>query len=168
MKNILDILEKVEKGNRISPEEALELFDCHDLILLGQFANKIAKKKNGNIISYIVDRNINYTNICTSLCKFCAFSRNEDDSDAYLLTYEDIEKKTKETVQLGGIQILLQGGLHPALPIKWYTDLISRMKKKFPQVVLHAFSPPEILQASQFVIHISVLENYFGPKRPLQ
>ena len=146
---IKEILEKAEKGGRISEEEALELFQCQDLLLLGSCANKIAREKNGTIVSYIVDRNINYTNICTASCAFCAFSRKPGDPEAFLLTYEEIEKKVVEMVNLGGTQVLLQGGLHPQLPLKWYTDLISLMKKKFPQVVSHAFSPPEILNLAK-------------------
>ncbi|MDY6861889.1 MAG: cyclic dehypoxanthinyl futalosine synthase, partial [Thermodesulfobacteriota bacterium] len=149
MENILGILKKAEGGKRISPEESLELFDCHDLVLLGHCANKISRRKNGNIISYIVDRNINYTNICNALCKFCAFSKDVNDPNAYLLSYEDIERKTKEAVLLGGTQILLQGGLNPEIPFKWYIDLISKMKSRFPQVIFHAFSPPEILNMSK-------------------
>jgi len=139
------ILEKAKKGIRISPQEALKLFQYEDILLLGRYANEITRRKNGRVVSYIVDRNINYTNICIARCDFCAFSRNIDDPDAYLLTYEEIEAKIVEMVKLGGTQVLLQGGLHPKLPLEWYTGLISLMKEKFPQVVLHAFSPPEIL-----------------------
>jgi len=143
------ILERAEKGVRVSPEEALKLFQCEDILFLGRYANVINRRKNGEVVSYIVDRNINYTNICVARCDFCAFSRNIDDPDAYLLTYEEIEEKIVEMVNLGGTQVLLQGGLHPELPLKWYTDLISFMKEKFPRVVLHAFSPPEILHLAK-------------------
>lgn len=141
---VIRILKKAGDGKRITPEEALALFHSHDLLLLGRFANARARKKNGTVVSYIVDRNVNYTNICIGSCRFCAFSRSPDDPDAYLLTYEQIENKVSELVNLGGTQVLLQGGLHPTLPLGWYTELIAIMKRKFPDVVFHAFSPPEI------------------------
>lgn len=138
------VYEKAYAGARITPEEAVVLFGCHDLVELGRCANTCARKKNGSVVSYIVDRNINYTNICSAFCSFCAFCRQEDAPDAYVLTYEEIERKIADMVALGGTQVLLQGGLHPSLPFTWYVELIQTMKKKFPQVVLHAFSPPEL------------------------
>ncbi|HPD60295.1 MAG TPA: cyclic dehypoxanthinyl futalosine synthase [Thermodesulfobacteriota bacterium] len=146
---VLPILKKAEKGLRITTQEAGRLFYCDDLLVLGKVANAIARQKNGKVVSYVVDRNINYTNICVGNCHFCAFSRKPDSSDAYLLTYEQIEQKTNELVNLGGTQVLLQGGLHPDLPLSWYTQLIALMKKKFPRVIFHAFSPPEILHLAK-------------------
>jgi len=134
--HIVRILEKAKKGVRISPDEARELFQSHDLLLLGRYANVIARKKNGKVISYVVDRNINYTNICIGGCHFCAFSRKQDAPDAYLLTYDEIKQKVSELLSVGGTQVLLQGGLHPTLPLRWYTDLISNMKKKFPVITV--------------------------------
>jgi cyclic dehypoxanthinyl futalosine synthase len=147
--HIIKILKKADKGVRISPDEARELFQSHDLLLLGRYANVIARKKNGKVISYVVDRNINYTNICIGGCHFCAFSRKQDAPDAYLLTYDEIEQKVSELLSVGGTQVLLQGGLHPTLPLRWYTELISHMQKKFPDIVFHAFSPPEILHLAR-------------------
>lgn len=138
------VFDKAYAGTRIAPEEAVALFGCHDLMELGRCACALARKKNGRVVSYIVDRNINYTNICTAFCSFCAFCRREDAPDAYVLTYEEIERKIAEMAALGGTQVLLQGGLHPSLPFTWYLELIRAMKKKFPEVVLHAFSPPEL------------------------
>ena len=146
---IIKILEKAKAGIRILPDEACKLFQTHDVLLLGSYAEGIARRKNGKVISYIVDRNINYTNICIGGCHFCAFSRKQDDPDAYLLTYEEIEQKISELVSLGGSQVLFQGGLHPMLPLHWYTELIASMKKKFPGIVFHAFSPPEILHLAR-------------------
>ncbi|MBN2467464.1 MAG: CofH family radical SAM protein, partial [Deltaproteobacteria bacterium] len=154
---ITTILTKAEEGVRITSEEALILFESYDVLSLGRSANIIARKKNGSIVSYIVDRNINYTNICTALCSFCAFSRKPEDPEAYLLTYDEIERKVVEMIELGGTQVLLQGGLHPTLPLPWYTDLIALMKKKFPQVVFHAFSPPELLHIAE-TSHVTVRE----------
>ncbi|HJX31969.1 MAG TPA: radical SAM protein, partial [Thermodesulfobacteriota bacterium] len=135
--HMVRILEKADKGVRISSDEARELFQYHDLLSLGRSANLIARKKNGKVISYVVDRNINYTNICIGGCHFCAFSRKQDAPDAYLLTYDEIEQKVSELLSVGGTQVLLQGGLHPTLPLRWYTELISHMKKKFPDIVFH-------------------------------
>ena len=134
---------------RISAGDARVLFQAPDLLLLGRFANTIARKKNGKVVSYVVDRNINYTNICIGGCHFCAFSRKPDSPGAYLLTYDQIERKVSELIAVGGTQVLLQGGLYPALTLEWYTELISSMKKKFPEVVFHAFSPPEILHLAK-------------------
>ena len=148
-KQLLSILKKAKRGIRISTDEARELFQCHDILLLGRYANLITRRKNGRVVSYIVDRNINYTNICTASCHFCAFSRTMGDPEAYLLSYQEIERKVVEMVNLGGTQVLLQGGLHPKLPLKWYTELISVMHEKFPHVVFHAFSPPELLNIAK-------------------
>lgn len=143
------VFEKAHASARISSAEAVMLFGCQDLLRLGCCAHALARKKNGQVVSYIVDRNINYTNICTAFCHFCAFCRREDAPDAYVLSYEEVERKIAEMVALGGTQVLLQGGLHPTLPFQWYAELIGTMKKKFPQVVLHAFSPPELLHLAR-------------------
>jgi cyclic dehypoxanthinyl futalosine synthase len=143
------VFDKAHAGERVFPDEAVALFGCQDLVRLGRCASALARKKNDQVVSYIVDRNINYTNICTAFCHFCAFCRREDAPDAYVLSYEEIERKIAEMVALGGTQVLLQGGLHPTLPFQWYLDLIEALKKKFPQVVLHAFSPPELLHLAR-------------------
>ncbi|MCS7150163.1 MAG: dehypoxanthine futalosine cyclase [Caldimicrobium sp.] len=124
---------------------AKELFAL-PLPLLGELAQQRRFKiKADRIVTYVVDRNINYTNICISGCKFCAFYRSPNSSEGYLLTFEEISRKIEETLYLGGYQILLQGGLHPDLGLEYYERLFSFIKERFPQVHIHALSPPEII-----------------------
>ncbi|HEY6112322.1 MAG TPA: radical SAM protein, partial [Chthoniobacterales bacterium] len=125
------LLEKVLTGDRVSSDNALELYRL-PLEELGALANArrdLAKAKaydgRGNeIVTYIVDRNINYTNVCNVYCKFCAFYRTERDDDHYVLTFEEIDEKLDELTAAGGVQILMQGGHHPKLPFQWYVDLL--------------------------------------------
>ncbi|MFM8933709.1 MAG: cyclic dehypoxanthinyl futalosine synthase [Gemmataceae bacterium] len=140
------ILDKATEGCRISSAEALELFDhCHDLSALGKAANAVCQRIHPeNYRTYNIDRNINYTNICAAVCHFCAFYRKPQDSDAYVLDLETICAKIEEAIQLGGDQILLQGGMHPTLKLDWYEHLLRSLRTRFPHINLHAFSPPEI------------------------
>jgi cyclic dehypoxanthinyl futalosine synthase len=111
-----------------------------------QWAKSGAYDGRGNdIVTYIVDRNINYTNVCNVYCKFCAFYRVESDDDAYVITHDEIDRKIEETLALGGTQILMQGGHHPKLSMQWYLDLLSHIKTKFPQINIHGFSPSEFI-----------------------
>jgi cyclic dehypoxanthinyl futalosine synthase len=146
------LMEKVWAGGRIGPAEALRLFHLplEDLGALAdrrrQLAQARAHQGRGNqIVTYIVDRNVNYTNVCNVYCKFCAFYRTEKDADAYIITRDEMDRKIQETLALGGTQILLQGGHHPKLSLQWYLDLLSHMKKKFPQINIHGFSPSEFI-----------------------
>ncbi len=136
---------KVYPGQeRISRKEALALFKNADLLGLGMWADSIKKALHPeNICTFIVDRNINYTNVCINKCNFCAFWKDVDDTDAYLLDKYTIFRKIEETIELGGTQILIQGGLHPALDIFYYCDLLSSIKERF-DINIHGFSPPEI------------------------
>jgi len=130
--------------NRISRREALTLFREADLLGLGMWADIIKKELHPDeICTFVVDRNINYTNVCINKCTFCAFWRDEESADAYLLDKDTIFRKIDETIELGGTQILIQGGLHPALDIFYYTDLLSSIKERF-DINVHGFSPPEI------------------------
>lgn len=146
------LLDKVWQGNRISPAEALELYAL-PLEELGALANRrreLAKAgdygdRGNEIVTYIVDRNVNYTNVCNVYCKFCAFYRTEKDSDAYVITHEEMDRKIEETIALGGTQILMQGGHHPKLSMQWYLDLLSHIKGKFPSINIHGFSPSEFI-----------------------
>jgi len=150
---ISQIKTKVREGRRLSGEEALLLYEKADLNLLGQLADEIRQRLHPEpIVTYVIDRNINYTNICISGCKFCAFYRAPGDSSGYVLSKEELAKKIEETQALGGTQILLQGGLHPDLPISFYEDMLSFIKKNFG-IHCHAFSPPEIVH----IAHISGL-----------
>jgi cyclic dehypoxanthinyl futalosine synthase len=146
----LHVIDKVLDGERITGEDALELYHL-PLNELGQLADQrrqMAKARafegRGNeIVTYIVDRNINYTNVCDVYCKFCAFYRTEKDADHYVLSHEQIDRKIDELVAIGGIQILMQGGHHPKLGIDYYLDLLHHIREKYPQINIHAFSPPE-------------------------
>ena len=132
--------------SRLTAAEALELLYCNDLPSLGADAEAVtARLHPGKVRTYNVERNINYTNICTSRCKFCAFYRNENDPDAYVLDESTLLAKIEETVKLGGRQILLQGGLHPSLPFGWYENLLRTIKRHYPEVNIHGFSPTEIV-----------------------
>ncbi|MCF6159438.1 MAG: dehypoxanthine futalosine cyclase [wastewater metagenome] len=146
---IKDILEKPFNNSRISPEECLTLFRTKELTILGIVADEICRRKHPeNYRTYIIDRNINYTNICTSGCKFCAFYRKAEHNDGYVITTESLLKKIEETLALGGRQILMQGGLHPSLKLDFYRELLQSIKARF-DVHIHAFSPPEIVHFSK-------------------
>lgn len=128
---------------RISFQEGVDLYNNADILELGRMADDIRKSKHPeNIVTFVIDRNINYTNICTCKCKFCAFYKNEGEEGGYVISKEELAQKIQETLDLGGSQILLQGGLHPEYKIDFYEDMLKYMKT-FP-VWLHAFSPPEI------------------------
>lgn len=143
----------VDGTRRLSPQEGLELLRDAPLPTLGRLASAVAERVHGDRLrTYVIDRNINYTNVCTAACTFCAFKRNLNDADAYVLDRAAIHAKVQELVDIGGTQVLLQGGMHPDLPLSFYTDMLSGLKAAFPQVHLHAFSPPE------FVEFVAVLE----------
>jgi len=138
--------------SRLTPAEALERLCSDELPLLGADADAVVQRLYpGNVRTYNVERNINYTNVCVSRCKFCAFYRDEKDPDAYVLDEATLLAKIDKTVQLGGRQILLQGGLHPSLPFEWYENLLRTIKQHYPDVNIHGFSPTEIVYfADQF------------------
>ncbi len=144
------LTEKVLAGERISTDEALELYRL-PLEEVGALANArrdLAKSKSyggrgSEIVTYIVDRNINYTNVCNVYCKFCAFYRTEKDEDHYVLSFEQIDQKLDELSSVGGVQILMQGGHHPKLQFEWYIDLLRHIREKYPHINIHGFSPPE-------------------------
>lgn len=139
------ILDKAVHGERLGPEEGLELIQCHDLIALGRAADAVCRRLHPEPYrTYNIDRNINYTNICAAVCDFCAFYRKSTDPDAYVLSREVLYQKIEETVALGGNQILLQGGLHPSLKLEWYEDLLRDIKSRYPNINIHGFSAPEI------------------------
>lgn len=128
---------------RITFQEGVDLYNNADILELGRMADNIRREKHtDNIVTFVIDRNINYTNICTCKCKFCAFYKNEGEEGGYVISKEELAQKIQETLDLGGSQILLQGGLHPEYKIDFYEDMLKYMKT-FP-VWLHAFSPPEI------------------------
>jgi cyclic dehypoxanthinyl futalosine synthase len=139
------VLKQRIDGKRLTEDEILHLFREAPLLALGQAANLVRRATvDPTAATYIIDRNINYTNVCVYRCRFCAFYRGEEAPDAYVLSFDEISKKVAETVAAGGTGILLQGGVHPSLRLEYYDGLLSRLKKSFPQVHLHAFSAPEI------------------------
>jgi cyclic dehypoxanthinyl futalosine synthase len=136
-------------GRRISDEAALALFQSNDVLSIGSAADEIRKRLHPEgFVTYVIDRNINYTNICISGCKFCAFYRLAGASDAYVLSRRELSQKIKETVELGGTQILLQGGLHPDMRLQFYSDMLRFIKREF-NIHVHGFSPPEIFHFSR-------------------
>lgn len=146
------LLEKVWAGRRIGPDEALRLYrlPLEELGALADRRRQLARAQahggRGNeIVTYIVDRNVNYTNVCNVYCKFCAFYRTEKDADAYVITFDEMDRKIEETIALGGTQILMQGGHHPKLSLQWYLDLLAHIKGRFPQINIHGFSPSEFI-----------------------
>jgi len=144
------ILDKVLAGERLSEDEGVALIEARDqLIPIGKAAGIIRERKHpGGLITFVIDRNINYTNVCQSRCRFCAFFREQDDPEAYVLTYEEILAKIQELVDLGGTQVLIQGGLHPDLDLDYYTGMLRAIKQKY-NVQIHSFSPPEIVHLSR-------------------
>jgi cyclic dehypoxanthinyl futalosine synthase len=137
---------------RLSSEDAFDLYHHANMHDLGRWstamANRIMKDRYGkaDVRTYIIDRNINYTNVCSANCTFCAFKRDLNAEDAYTLELDQIKQKTQELVDIGGTQLLLQGGMHPELKIEWYENMLGELKQAFPDVHLHAFSPPEFVE----------------------
>ena len=146
---IEDVLEKSLNNKRLPSTECLKLFSTKELTSLGMAADAVCRQKHPeDYRTYIIDRNINYTNICTSGCKFCAFYREVEHSDGYIISKNSLFRKIEETLALGGKQILMQGGLHPSLKLDFYTDLLESIKSKY-DIHIHAFSPPEIVHFSK-------------------
>ncbi|OYP37978.1 cyclic dehypoxanthinyl futalosine synthase [Rhodopirellula sp. MGV] len=142
---IADILDKAVAGERISGEEALQLLESRDLAAIGSAADKVSRRMHPEPYrTYNVDRNINYTNICTAVCHFCAFYRGPKSDEGYVLPREELLKKVEETAAVGGNQILLQGGLHPKYKLEWYEEMLRDIKNAFPEINIHGFSPPEL------------------------
>jgi len=147
---IEQIAQKVRDGGRVDAAEAVALYRHAPTHLLGSLADGIrARKHPDRIVTYIIDRNVNYTNICVARCNFCAFYRPVGDSEGYVLGFEEIFRKIDETIAVGGNQLLLQGGHNPDLPIQWYEDLFRAVKARYPEFKLHALSPPEVLHISR-------------------
>jgi len=139
------LLERVLAGERISPDDtrALYTLPLNELGALADQRRNLAKPGRERVVTYIIDRNINYTNVCNVYCKFCAFYRTEKDDDHYVLTHEQLDQKLDELSAIGGIQILLQGGHHPKLDIDWYLAMLRHIREKYPHINIHGFSPPE-------------------------
>ena len=136
---------------RLTAEQALRLYCEMPLQQLGRWADARCRALHGDHVrTYVIDRNINYTNICTAKCTFCAFRRDGDEHDAYTLEFDELLEKIQELVDIGGTQILMQGGMNPELPLNWYLDLLQVIKQRFPKIHVHAFSPPEFIEFIDF------------------
>jgi cyclic dehypoxanthinyl futalosine synthase len=137
-------------GERLGAAEALELYRRAPTPLLGQLADAIrARKHPERVVTYIIDRNVNYTNVCVAKCNFCAFYRPVGSSEGYVLGFDELFRKIDETMAVGGVQLLLQGGHNPDLPLTWYEDLFRAIRERYPSFKLHALSPPELIHLSR-------------------
>jgi cyclic dehypoxanthinyl futalosine synthase len=142
---IRHILDETVAGRRLQPQDAALLLESHELAAIGRAADAVTRRLHPEPFrTYNIDRNVNYTNVCTAVCDFCAFYRPPRHAEGYVLDRAVLLEKVAETVALGGDQILLQGGLHPTLPLEWYEEMLRDIKDRFPQVNVHGFSPPEI------------------------
>ena len=143
--NVSTILGRVLDGQRLSRENALVLLESRELAAIGAAANQVTERLHPESYrTYNIDRNINYTNICTAVCDFCAFYRSPKSGEGYVLPRAELLAKVRETVELGGNQILMQGGLHPTYTLEWYEELLRDIRSNFPTVNIHGFSPPEL------------------------
>src|SRR5499427_2232280 len=150
MQSMTDLVEKVRAGERVSADEALELYRLAPTSVLGQLADEIRQRKHpAGIVTYIIDRNVNYTNVCVAKCNFCAFYRDVGSPEGYVLGFDELFRKIDETIAVGGVQLLMQGGHNPDLPLKWYEDLFRTIKERYPTFKLHALSPPEVIHLSR-------------------
>jgi cyclic dehypoxanthinyl futalosine synthase len=143
--DIQKILDKTLAGERMTPGECTSLLESYEIARIGVAADEIRQRRHpDNVVTYIIDRNINYTNVCNVVCTFCAFYRRPGAPDTYVRTIEEICAKIDETIALGGTGVLMQGGLHPDFGVEWYEDLLRTLSAKYPGFQLHCFSPPEI------------------------
>jgi cyclic dehypoxanthinyl futalosine synthase len=142
---IQPILDKVLAAERLTPEDCTSLLESDDFVRIGLAAHEVRMQKNPtDIVTYIIDRNINYTNVCNVVCTFCAFYRRPGKPDTYVHSIDEICRRIDETIALGGTGVLMQGGLHPDFNIEWYEDLLRTLHARYPKFQLHCFSPPEI------------------------
>jgi cyclic dehypoxanthinyl futalosine synthase len=145
-----DLESRIADGGRLSPDEALRVYREAPTHWLGRMADLVrARRHPEGIVTYIIDRNVNYTNVCVARCNFCAFYRPVGHGDGYVLGFDEIFRKIDETIAVGGGQLLLQGGHNPDLPIDWYEDLFRAVKQRYPAFRLHALSPPEVIHLSR-------------------
>lgn len=141
---------KVRAGQRLGAADALSLYRTAPTALLGRLADEMrARKHPGRVVTYIIDRNVNYTNVCVAKCNFCAFYRPVGSPEGYVLGFDELFRKIDETIAVGGVQLLLQGGHNPDLPLTWYEDLFRAVKDRYPSFKLHALSPPEVIHLSR-------------------
>ncbi len=147
---IAAIADRIRAGGRIDAADAAELYRDAPTALLGRLAHAVRLRKHPHpYVTYIIDRNVNYTNVCVARCSFCAFYRPVGSPEGYVLGVDEIFRKIDETIELGGGQLLLQGGHNPDLPLNWYEDLFRAVKSRYPAFRLHALSPPEVVHLSR-------------------
>jgi len=145
MSEVQQILDNVAGGQRMTDRECTLLLESNEFVRMGVAADEVRNRKNpDDVVTYIIDRNINYTNVCNVVCTFCAFYRRPGKPDTYVHSIEEVCKRIDETIALGGTGVLMQGGLHPDFNIEWYEELLSTLHAKYPDFQLHCFSPPEI------------------------
>ncbi len=145
MSEVRKILGEVLEGRRMTDDECRDLLDSPDFVRMGLAADEVRNRKNDpETVTYIIDRNINYTNVCNVVCTFCAFYRRPGKPDTYVHSIDEICRRIDETIELGGTGVLMQGGLHPDFNIEWYEELLSTLHEKYPNFQLHCFSPPEV------------------------
>jgi cyclic dehypoxanthinyl futalosine synthase len=150
MQTIERIAAEVREGGRVGRDQALALYLQAPTALLGRLADGIrARRHPKRVVTYIIDRNVNYTNVCVARCNFCAFYRPVGSPEGYVLGFDEIFRKIDETIELGGGQLLLQGGHNPDLPLEWYEDLFRAVKTRYPAFRLHALSPPEVIHLTR-------------------
>jgi cyclic dehypoxanthinyl futalosine synthase len=152
MSNLSFNIDPILSGKaRLTDAQALELYHNASMHDLGSWAGQVIQRMHPeDYRTYVIDRNINYTNVCTARCTFCAFRRDHEDSDAYTLNHEQIGKKISELLEIGGTQVLMQGGMNDQLPIEYYENLLRYIKTNFPTIHIHAFSPPEFIEFERF------------------
>ena len=139
-----------DRTTRLTLDEARRLYLEAPTAELGRMANDVRRRKHPEgVVTYIIDRNVNYTNVCVARCRFCAFYRPVGSSEGYTLGFDEIFKKIDETIALGGVQLLLQGGHNPDVPIEWYENLFRQVKARYPDFRLHALSPPEVIHLTR-------------------
>ncbi|MGH9411130.1 MAG: cyclic dehypoxanthinyl futalosine synthase [Vicinamibacterales bacterium] len=147
---ITRLAEEIRDGRRVDADDARRLYAEAPLPLLGELADSVRVRLHPDgVVTYIIDRNVNYTNVCVARCSFCAFYRPVGSGEGYVLGFDEIFRKIEETIALGGVQLLLQGGHNPDLPIEWYEDLFRAVKQRYPAFRLHALSPPEVIHLSR-------------------
>src|SRR5438046_8001536 len=150
MQSITALADAVRAGRRLNADEALQLYRTAPTSLLGRLADASRARKHPQpIVTYIIDRNVNYTNVCVAKCTFCAFYRPVGSPDGYVLGFDELFRKIDETIAVGGVQLLLQGGHNPDLPLAWCDDLFRAIKIRYPSFKLHALSPPEVIHLSR-------------------
>lgn len=147
--SIEKIIQKAITGHRLNLEEGTTLLSCSDLLLLGQVANAVRQRMHPQgMVTFVIDRNINYTNVCQCRCKFCAFYREESHDEAYILPPHQLFKKIEETLDVGGTMVLIQGGMHPKLGLDYYLNMLRSIKERY-KIHIHSFSPPEVAYMAQ-------------------